>query len=103
MVPVPGDYDGDGVWDLALYQKATGNWFIRSLDPIEPPIAVGLNWGGAWGDPVPGDYDGDGIYDLAVYERATGEWFIRKVGAGAPIVFGMTCGGPGMDPVGVCR
>jgi hypothetical protein len=103
MVPVPGDYDGDGVWDLALYQKATGNWFIRSLDPIEPPIAVGLNWGGAWGDPVPGDYDGDGIYDLAVYERATGKWFIRKVGAGAPIVFGMTCGGPGFEPVGVCR
>ncbi|MCA1808572.1 MAG: hypothetical protein LC725_03800, partial [Lentisphaerae bacterium] len=30
-LPVPGDYDGDGIWDLALYESRTGLWHIRSL------------------------------------------------------------------------
>ena len=27
-VPVPGDYDGDGKADLAIYRPATGTWWI---------------------------------------------------------------------------
>jgi len=30
MDPVAGDYNGDGKADLAVYQRSTGNWFIRS-------------------------------------------------------------------------
>ncbi|MCA1809354.1 MAG: hypothetical protein LC725_07900 [Lentisphaerae bacterium] len=30
-LPVPGDYDGDGIWDLALYNVNTGEWQIKSL------------------------------------------------------------------------
>ena len=29
-VPVPGDYDGDGVTDLAVWRPSTGMWFIRT-------------------------------------------------------------------------
>jgi len=50
LSPVPGDFNGDGVWDMALYQTSTGNWFIRSLGPVGPaypPICFGQNWGGA--------------------------------------------------------
>jgi len=28
-VPVCGDYDGDGVSDLALYDPTNGKWYIR--------------------------------------------------------------------------
>ena len=27
-VPVPGDYDGDGKSDLAVYNETAGQWFI---------------------------------------------------------------------------
>ena len=52
VVPqVPGDYDGDGDTDVAIYRPGEGRWYIAATDPV--------TWGGAPGDvPVPGDYDG---------------------------------------------
>ncbi len=105
MDPVPGDYNGDGVFDLAVYERSTGNWYIRSLAAPEgtPPITFGQNWGNSGMDPVSGDYNGDGVYDLAVYERDTGNWFIRSLGpvsdGNPPITFGQNWGDSGMDPV----
>jgi len=95
-IPVPGDYDGDGVFDLAIFHQSTGNWYIRPLGN-RPPIVYGDNWGGPGTIPVPGDYDGDGIYDLAVYELATGNWFIKTV-SGTLLNFGQNWGGPGLIP-----
>ena len=41
--PVPGDYDGDGIYDLAVYDTATGKWYIKSLNGTV--IAWGVSWG----------------------------------------------------------
>jgi hypothetical protein len=106
LLPVSGDFNGDGIFDLAVYQTSTGNWYIRSLGPIgpsNPPISFGQNWGGPGLDPIPGDYDGDGVSDMAVYQRATGNWYIRSLGpvgpAYPPITFGQNWGDSSMVPV----
>ena len=42
--PVPGDYDGDGRTDLAVFRQSTGQWFVRNLlavqfgDPTDTPM-----------------------------------------------------------------
>jgi len=74
-VPAPtSDYDRDGRTDAAVYETATGNWFV--VGSTSGFFTPALNFGGPGFTPVAADYDGDGITDAAVYESATGNWFV---------------------------
>jgi hypothetical protein len=42
---VSGDFDGDGIYDLAVYDTAQNLWYIKSLDGRV------LAWGAQWGFP----------------------------------------------------
>ncbi len=69
-MPVPGDYDGDGNTDVAIYRPSDGVWYIKDQSFWQ--------WGGQAGDvPVPGDYDGDGHTDVAVYRPSDGVWYVK--------------------------
>jgi hypothetical protein len=35
-VPVPGDYDGDGKTDVAVYRPPTGTWLLSVVAPGQP-------------------------------------------------------------------
>ena len=41
---MPGDYNGDGMTDLAVFRPSTGQWFVRNLftvqfgDPTDMPM-----------------------------------------------------------------
>jgi hypothetical protein len=94
---VAGDFDGDGRWDVALYVRATGQWYIGSLDGRT--LGFGIAWGGVGFEPVMGDYDGDGKWDLGVYQEATGRWYIRTL-EGSTLALGSQWGGPGYRPIG---
>ncbi|MBA4183623.1 MAG: VCBS repeat-containing protein [Acidobacteria bacterium] len=70
---VPGDYDGDGRTDFAVFRQVStsGVWYVlRSSDNVFQTVQWGLNTD----KPVPGDYDGDGRTDIAVYRNGT--WYI---------------------------
>ena len=70
-IPTPGDYDGDGVADLAVYDELKGEWKIhRNKD------ASIKRFGEENDIPVPGDYNGDGMTQPALFRPSTGEWFI---------------------------
>jgi len=78
-VPVPGDYDGDGKIDVAVWRPSTGVWtIIRSSDGVVASQAWGAGYSPYLDVPVPGDYDGDGKTDLTVWRASTGTWYIRR-------------------------
>jgi hypothetical protein len=67
-VPVPADFDGDGRADLAVYRRATGEWFIfGSATGFETRFFGAAAASGLGDQPFAGDYDGDGKADLAIY------------------------------------
>ena len=95
-VAVPGDYDGDGISDLALFNSPTGEWFVRGMDG--QILAYGTAWGGAGFIAIGGDYDGDGANDFAAYDPSSGAWYVADMNGGI-ILFGEIWGGPGWTPV----
>ena len=84
----PGDYDGDGRTDLAVFRNSTGVFFVqRSSDNT----VSGFQFGAPRDEPVARDFDGDGRTDFAVVRRSgvtgtsngTLTWFIRNSSDGS--------------------
>ncbi|MBN1673347.1 MAG: hypothetical protein JXR37_20040 [Kiritimatiellae bacterium] len=76
--PAPGDYDGDGQADLAVYSELRQEWMILESSTgatnltafPDTPLTGELH--------VPKDYDGDGRTDLGVYDAASGTWYMLQ-------------------------
>ncbi len=94
-VRVNGDYDGDGNLDFALYDLATGYWFIIPTSNVAAPITI--QWGLPGDVPVPGDYDGDGRTDVAVWRPSEGNWYV--VPSSTRLPYTQQWGLPGDMPV----
>jgi photosystem II stability/assembly factor-like uncharacterized protein len=62
----PGDYDGDGKTDFAVFRSADNSWRIRFSGGGADSNTV---FGASGDKPVQADYDGDGKTDLAVYRQ----------------------------------
>ncbi len=80
--PVAADYDGDGKADPAVYQTATGQWYIWLSSQnyvLSGPHTFTMT---GYTVPVPADYDGDGKADPALVKPATGDWFVWLSGQG---------------------
>lgn len=84
-MPAPGDYDGDGIQDLAVFRDSTGDWLTRKIylygcAPMDCTEQVHF---GQTGDvPASGDFDGDGKTDPAVFRPSEGNWYILYSGTG---------------------
>ncbi len=74
---VSGDFDGDGLTDVAS-QTAAGSWWVVTNSASGSPTVR------RWGDlatfqfPTVGDFDGDGKDDIAVRNEANGAWRVLK-------------------------
>jgi hypothetical protein len=86
----PGDYDGNGHWEIA--SEANGHWVTTGdagtiLWPRPTPSA-----GQVHVDAIEADYDGDHKTDPAYYDDTTATWFIEGQSS---TVFGTTATSPG--------
>jgi hypothetical protein len=72
-VLVPGDYEGDGRDQIALWQRSNHTWYWRRAP--DGPVTQAV-FGTDTSVPVPADYNGDGKLDLAYWEPRAGKIFV---------------------------
>jgi hypothetical protein len=95
-LPIAGDWDGDGVWEVGVVKAGTSRFRLRAADGTVRPVFLG--------DPddlpVTGDWDGDRRTDLGVYDQAAAVFTLRTVDAdGLVSLTNIPFGEPGDIPL----
>jgi endonuclease/exonuclease/phosphatase family metal-dependent hydrolase len=75
-IPTPGDFDGDGLTDLAYFRTTTSTWAIKQSTLGVRSVHFG-EFQAQQDVPVVGDYDGDGRADVAVWRPTDGNWHVQ--------------------------
>ena len=76
-IPTPGDFDGDGLTDRAVFRNSTGYWYIRRSSDL---VWFQFPFGTPGDKPVAADFDGDTISDIAVWRPSDGNWYFWYMG-----------------------
>jgi len=102
LVPITGDWNGDGVDTVGLYDPSTGAFFLRNSNtPGFADITFVYGGGGAGLIPLKGDWNGDGIDTIGLYDPSTSAFFLRNSNSAGPadLTFVYGPAGAGLIPI----
>jgi len=94
---MPGDFNGDGTDDIALFDASTAKWYIQSIATTNT-FVNGRTFGYVGGTPIIGDFNGDGASDIGVFDPASNRWTAQSI-ATTTVLFTVTYGASGSIPV----
>jgi subtilisin family serine protease len=80
LVPLAGDWDGNGTTTVGLYDTATATFFLRNSN-TPGPADLAFNFGPAGAVPIVGDWDGNGTTTIGIYIPASGAFFLKNANA----------------------
>jgi hypothetical protein len=83
-IPVSGDWNGDGLWDVGVYRNST-HWFY--LKNGTKNTTVNYGWSGT-DIPVSGDWNGDGLWDVGMYRSLTHIFILRNGSVNTTVNYG---------------
>jgi hypothetical protein len=97
-VPLTGDWNGDGIDTIGLYEPATRTFRLRDSNTAAANHV--LTFGSGGDIPVVGDWNGDGSDTIGVWRPSTHYFYLNNehtnnVADGVPFVYGAT----GMTPL----
>ncbi len=97
VVPIKGDWDGDGDDTIGIYDTTSGAFFLRNGNSNGPADAAVFTFGpgGLGFVPIAGDWDNDGDDTVGLYDPVTGNFFLKNANSGgnADLVFTFGAGG----------
>ena len=91
------DFDGDRASDLAVFDPASGEWYVQSI-ARNRVLAWRLPWGWPGAAAAAGDFDGDRACDIAAYDASGTLWYVWSLARGCCLAGGLPCGAPGAEP-----
>ena len=100
LIPVTGDWNGDGVTTIGFFDPATAAFFLRDSNDAGPATTVVTFGAGGTGlIPIVGDWNNDGIDTIGVYNPASATFFLRDSNTPGGATYAFTFGAPGMQPL----
>lgn len=97
-VPIVGDWNGDGVDTVGVYDPQTSNFFLTN-GLGTPGSVTAFNFGKPGYIPLAGDWDGDGIDTVGVFNPLTGSFFLRNSNTTGAANISFDYGAPSWTPV----
>ncbi len=76
-MPIAGDWDGDGIDTIGVYEPSAASFFLRNSN--NTGVAdISLNFGSPGWIPVAGDWDGDGLDTIGAFDPVSAMFFLRN-------------------------